>query len=411
MKINIRTALVLSVFAVVLTLASSSFAQPVVGGYRAVANDDKGVVAASQFANDAQSKISKTEIAILAIVKAERQIVAGSNYRLCVRFNESGENTRYAQTVVYVDLQNKYKLTSWDESKCGEAADPVGMNGFKPDRNYKPVDNGDGGAGLAADFAVGAQAKKTKSVITPATIIKAEDLEPALGYRNFRLCLKTTVDGKATTAQTLVNVGQYSNYKLVSWTEMKCGGDGGHGYSPVEKTHPGAGLAADFAVQEESKVLKTPVKLVSIVKAEMQDGARLGAANFRLCLIASGGSVGPGSLAIVSMDQYSNLKLVSWTASKCVETDGDYEPVEKGFTAGVDMAADWAVAQHSKETGIPHKLIEILKGEEKGMFSLTYRICMTVGEEGKTQTIQAIVTRDQYSNHKLVSWEHSTCGK
>ena len=83
--------------------------------------------------------------------------------------------------------------------------------------------------------------------------------------------------------------------------------------------------------------------------------------------------------------------------------------------AGVDLAADFAVMKHSKDTGIEHKIVEILKREEKGdkenLMAATYRICMKISEEGKTEVIQAVVSKDGYSNHKLVSWEHSKCTK
>lgn len=277
--------------------------------------------------------------------------------------------------------------------------------------------NEDAGAGLAADFAVKEQALRAKTTVDLNSIIKATDKAVKLGTRHLTLCLDTRIKGIPTYVQAVVTTDQYSNQKLLSWAKSSCAkgvtGASKGGYTPLAKDHPGAGLAADFAVKERAAALKKPVQLVSIVKAEMDqgNGARLGAGTFRLCLVTTGGSVGPGSQAVVSMDQYSNLKLISWVDSKCVETDGEYEQVEKNFTAGVDLAADWAVSEHSKDTGVPHKLVEILKREEKGMFSVTYRICMTVGEEGKTQTIQAIVSRDQYSNHKLVSWEHSTCTK
>ncbi|MBP6002334.1 MAG: hypothetical protein KA746_02760 [Pyrinomonadaceae bacterium] len=309
----------LSVCAVTFTLISAVSAQP--GGYQPADVDNAGVGLAADFAVKEQSTRSKTTITLTSVVKAEDgdAKLGARNLRLCLSVTAAG-NPLVAQAVVHVDQYSNHKLMLWAKSTCGKSESGGGMGsggGFKPDTDYKHVDNGDGGAGLAADFAVNAQAKKTKATITPATIIKAEDLEPALGARNFRLCLKTTVNGKATTAQTLVTVDQYSNHKLVSWTEMKCGESGGD----------------------------------------------------------------------------------------------DFKPVEKEFTAGVDMAADWAVGKHSKDTGIEHKLVEILKREEKGMFSMTYRICMKVGEGSETQVIQAVVSRDQYSNHKLVSWEHSNCTK
>lgn len=88
---------------------------------------------------------------------------------------------------------------------------------------YEPIDNGDVGAGLAADFAVKERATKTKTKITPATIVKAEDQEPKLGYRTFRLCLKLTENGHRSSARAVVSMDQYSNFKLVSWTASKCG--------------------------------------------------------------------------------------------------------------------------------------------------------------------------------------------
>ena len=277
--------------------------------------------------------------------------------------------------------------------------------------------NEDPGAGLAADFAIKEQASRAKTTVDLTSIVKATDKAVKIGTRHLTLCLDTKIKGKQTYVQAVVTMDMYSNQKLVSWAKSSCakGAAGASigGYKPLDKGHAGAGLAADFAVKERAAALKKPVQLVSIVKAEMDEGngARLGAGTFRLCLVTTGGSVGPGSQAVVSMDQYSNLKLISWVDSRCAETDGEYEPVEKDFTAGVDLAADWAVGKHSKDTGIEHKLVEILKREEKGMFGVTYRICMKVSEEGKTQTIQAIVSRDQYSNHKLVSWEHSKCTK
>ena len=63
---------------------------------------------------------------------------------------------------------------------------------------------------------------------------------------------------------------------------------------------------------------------------------------------------------------------------------------------------NFVVKKHSEDTKIKHTLDGILKGETKGMFEMTYRVCMKVGEDGKTQIIRAVVTMDQYSNMKLV---------
>ena len=92
-----------------------------------------------------------------------------------------------------------------------------------------------------------------------------------------------------------------------------------------------------------------------------------------------------------------------------VETDGEFEQVENSH-AGIGLAADFAVKKRSEDTKIKHTLVSVLKAEMKGMFSPFYRVCMKVAEDGNTQVIQAVVSMDQYSNMKLISWEHSTCG-
>lgn len=305
MKTSLRTAFLLSVL--VFALASAASAQP--AGYKAIDKTDAGAGLAADFAVKEQSKRTKTTINFNEIVTAKDQEpgMMSRNFWLCMKVNTAVSKPYSVQAVVTVDEYSNMKLASWAPGACSEAAT----------EGFKLVDKVDAGVGLAADFAVKEQLGRTKSKITPATVIKAEDQMPKLGARNFRLCLSTTINGRPTTVQTLVNVDQYSNHKLVSWTETKCGEAGG----------------------------------------------------------------------------------------------GDFKPVEAGFTAGADLAADFALKEHTSTTGIVHKLVEILKREERGMFAVTYRICMNVREDGRTQTIQAVVSRDQYSNHKLVSWEHSTCTK
>lgn len=316
MKFSLRIALSIAFLAIVGTLASTTFGQRV-GGYGEVDTEDAGVVAAADFAVETQAEKTQTGIERGEIKKAERQVVAGLNYRLCFEVMVDGSDASFAQAVVYVDLKGNRSLTSWTAGGCGGGSDrPMARTASKANE-FRSVSKNDAGVGLAADFAVKERSKTTKLTVVMNDLVMAEDREPSLGTRDFRLCMKVnTLTSKPYSAQ-----------------------------------------------------------------------------------------------AVVSMDQYSNFKLVSWTEKACGETaDDGFKLVEKGFTAGVDLAADFAVNKHSKDTSVPHKLVEILKREEKGMFEMTYRICMKVAEEGKTQTIQAIVSVDQYSNMKLISWVHSECG-
>ena len=183
------------------------------------------------------------------------------------------------------------------------------------------------------------------------------------------------------------------------------------GYKTIEKTHAGANLAAQFAVGEQSKKSKRTFRLDEIVKAEIWEGTgkKIGSANFRDCLkVTADGKQSSYVQTVVSMDQYNNFALMSWADSKCGEMADGFEQV-KNSHAGIGLAADFAVKQHSDDTKIKHTLAGILKGEVKGKFDMTYRVCMKVSEKKETQVIRAIVTMDQYSNLKLVKWEHASC--
>ena len=82
------------------------------GGYSAVGLTDE-VKAAAEFAVQEQAKREAVVLKLSDISKAERQIVAGVNYRLNVVVKGSG-SARQARVVVFQDLTSHYKLTSWE---------------------------------------------------------------------------------------------------------------------------------------------------------------------------------------------------------------------------------------------------------------------------------------------------------
>jgi len=83
-----------------------------VGGYVPVDAADDRVRAAADFAVADETKRLNQTIRLQDISHAERQIVAGTNYRLCLKV---GTNTgsQFVETVVYQDLKDRYSLTSW----------------------------------------------------------------------------------------------------------------------------------------------------------------------------------------------------------------------------------------------------------------------------------------------------------
>lgn len=287
---------------------------------------------------------------------------------------------------------------------------------------YKAIDkpDDDAGVGLAVDFAVKEQSARSKKEIKSTGVLKAADGSAKLGARNLQLCLAVTTDGKPSTVQAIVTMDQYSNLKLMSWSKSTCAASGTStafkpdtDYKAGAINDIGADLAAQNAIIQQSEKTKAKITFGEMIKVEYKE-PKLGAADFRLCMSVVNNGKPARAQALVSKDQYQNYKLTSWTDTRCGESADGFTKVEQ-FTAGVDLAADFAVMKHSKDTGIEHKIAEILKREEKGdkdnLMAATYRICMKISEAGKTKVIQAVVSKDAYSNHKLVSWEHSTCGK
>lgn len=94
--------------------------EPIVGGYSSADTDDARVVAAAKFAVGSRAKTTKRKnLKLDSIEKAEMQVVAGLNYRLCMNVGDGGK-AQTVNAVVYQNLKQKYSLTSWDVvESCG----------------------------------------------------------------------------------------------------------------------------------------------------------------------------------------------------------------------------------------------------------------------------------------------------
>ncbi|QQS32057.1 MAG: hypothetical protein IPM50_10270 [Acidobacteriota bacterium] len=184
--------------------------------------------------------------------------------------------------------------------------------------NFKPTDISDAGVGLAADFAVKEQAAKKQQRIALEQILAAEDHEPMLGARDFRLCLAVKTNGKPSNVQAMVSMDQYSNLKLLNWKNSNCGGKAaGDAFRVISSEDVGARFAADFAVKTRSTDKNNEIALERIVKAEDRE-PKLGERIFRLCMATKANGKAASVRAVVSMDQYSNLKIESWREMACV---------------------------------------------------------------------------------------------
>jgi hypothetical protein len=115
----------LGMAAIIVLMCTIGISAQRVGGYKAVDTSTADVQAVAKFAASAQTKKSGREIELILVSKAEMQVVAGRNYRLCLKVNSQGEDGEadaivFVQTVVYVDLKGNKRLGAFAESDCGE---------------------------------------------------------------------------------------------------------------------------------------------------------------------------------------------------------------------------------------------------------------------------------------------------
>ena len=89
---------------------------PIAGGYSVAEPSDPAVQAAADFAVKEQSR-KGGPVSLVGIVKVERQVVAGLNYRLCLDVEQAGKRVR-VQAVVYQDLQKQLSLSQWQPGGC-----------------------------------------------------------------------------------------------------------------------------------------------------------------------------------------------------------------------------------------------------------------------------------------------------
>jgi hypothetical protein len=119
MKTHVKFAFAIAALAAIICFGAEARAQKV-GGYKEISKTDAGAVAAADYAIKAQSEKTGYKFELGEIVKAERKVVAGTNFRLCMEVSADGDEAFFVQAVVYLDLKKNYKLTSWADSDCGD---------------------------------------------------------------------------------------------------------------------------------------------------------------------------------------------------------------------------------------------------------------------------------------------------
>jgi uncharacterized protein YbbC (DUF1343 family) len=101
--------------------SSLAAAQQITGGFGNANIKDPQVIAAAKYAletkNTAMNRNGNRAFELLEIENAQVQVVAGLNYRVCIKV-KLGSIVRSADTLVYQNLQRQYSLSNWTWGKC-----------------------------------------------------------------------------------------------------------------------------------------------------------------------------------------------------------------------------------------------------------------------------------------------------
>ena len=120
MKKSLLIVFVFVIFQIAVSCAGGVLAQGILGGYKEVARDAEGVEAAADFAVKTQAQKQDVSMSLVSIERAEKQTVAGVNFRLCLKVAIDDE-TQDIKVVVYRNLKQEYSLTSWTQESCSES--------------------------------------------------------------------------------------------------------------------------------------------------------------------------------------------------------------------------------------------------------------------------------------------------
>lgn len=110
---SLRLMVLLSAFLGSFVVAAHDFVPKSLPGGYAPAELNRDVMAAANFAVTAEAKREAIPLKLTSVSSAEKQIVAGTNYRMILRVEGNG-STRQAKALVFRDLQSRYWLKSWE---------------------------------------------------------------------------------------------------------------------------------------------------------------------------------------------------------------------------------------------------------------------------------------------------------
>lgn len=118
---SLLTAVAAAALCVAFVEASARQTPPLAGGYGEAPVGERRVLEAARFAVREENRRERRRVSLVAVRRAEQQVVAGMNYRLRLSVRVGGR-ARDVTAVVYRNLQGVYSLTSWEAAGDDAAA-------------------------------------------------------------------------------------------------------------------------------------------------------------------------------------------------------------------------------------------------------------------------------------------------
>ncbi len=107
----------------------------IIGGFGKASTTDEQVGKAANFAVLTQNQRDKnTTFKLVSILKADQQVVAGMNYRMCLSLSTAGKSQQ-ASATVFRNLKNQFSLSAWKVGTCSAMTSTV----FEPEALVKSL--------------------------------------------------------------------------------------------------------------------------------------------------------------------------------------------------------------------------------------------------------------------------------
>ncbi len=104
-----------------MSIHATAQADQMVGGYSNASTRDKEIKHAAAVAIRQHAKREHQAVALVKVNKAEKQVVSGMNYRMCMDVRRGRHGKVYTITaVVYEPIRRPMRLTNWQEGGCKE---------------------------------------------------------------------------------------------------------------------------------------------------------------------------------------------------------------------------------------------------------------------------------------------------